>query len=93
MTIKTWQAVAVAIAATLTIAAAIGFKTPGASAAATERRVDAVELDVKAIVTRVAAHDVDLAGMKKDVDFAARALDALLQKEGLAPSPRRRGSR
>lgn len=92
MTIKTWQAAAAAALATVGLAVAIGFKTPGANAAATEKRVDAVENDVKALTEKVAGHDVDLAGMKRDIDYAARGIDALLQKEGLVPAPRRRRS-
>lgn len=90
MNIKTWQAAAAAVMGTVGIAVAIGFKTPGANAAATEKRVDAVESNVKALSEKVAGHDVDLAGMKKDIDYAARGIDALLQKEGLVPSARRR---
>lgn len=87
---KTWQAAAAAIVATLAIAGAIGFKTPGANATATENRVSSVEGDVKALAGRVAQHDVDLVGIKRDIDYAARGIDALLQDRGLAPSTRRR---
>lgn len=88
---KNWHAAAAATLATLGILGALGFLSPASRAEKAEKAVAEVRVDVEKVKERVAVHDIDIAIMKKDVDFAARALDALLQKEGLVPSPRRVG--
>lgn len=90
MNLKTWQAALAAAVSVIALMGAIGFMAPGSRAEKNEKAIVEVRSEIKAEHEKNASQDVDIATMKKDIEFTARGVDALLQKEGLTPAPRRR---
>ncbi len=81
--IKNWQAASAAVLATIGILAAIGFLSPSSRAEKTENAI--IHID-----DRLNGHDIDIVGMKKDIDYTARGIEALLENQGLTPRRTRR---
>lgn len=88
---KIWQAIATGAAATVAVAVAIGFMTPGARADRSEKEVrdELRELrdDLRGTATRVNAHDVELKGFSRDLLYI---IDALDEMRGISLDERKR---
>lgn len=84
MSMKNWQVAAAAVAASLTIAGAVGFKTPGARADKAEKAVATKDKEftdeLRGIGTRVTIVETNYTNLEKTVSRSEAKLDKILER-------------
>lgn len=87
--LKSWQAgVAVAIGL-FGLIGLFGFVTPSSRAEKNEKGISEIKQDLVIKTAKDAEQDLHIAVMQRDLDFAARGIDALLRDRGITPRSRR----